>query len=243
MAPTILAIHEQPALKCPFASDTQPATSFGSSAKCPFATSTSSNSSSASSTASRSSSSASSAYPTFAKLLRPLDEKNLVISAQDKALATALRSLYPTTPHYRTAPLITSFNWADVAKLLPADNNDNDNDNDTQLSSTWYIVAFRSVRRADANSTLLYNADAAAHEEARNSGGILSYWYGELAADRRCLAMCVWASRDWALRATGKKAHLKAMRLAGRMYESYTLERYWLHKDVGVEGFRIEQIL
>ncbi|KAJ3161830.1 hypothetical protein HDU86_006601 [Geranomyces michiganensis] len=148
-------------------------------------------------------------------------------------MAIALRSLCPTTPHYRTEPIITSFNWADVATSLPADVG----------SATWYIVAFRSVRRADANSTLLYNADAAAHEEARNSGGILSYWYGELAADRRCLAMCVWANRDWALRATGKKAHLEAMRLAGRMYESYTLERYWLHKDPGLDGFRIEQIL
>ncbi|KAJ3157219.1 hypothetical protein HDU89_002631 [Geranomyces variabilis] len=235
-----MALPEQLSLKCPFASGTHPCASFGKSAKCPFAsTSTSSTSSSASSYSSASSSSSSAAYPTFAKLLRPLDEKNLVISAHDKALATALRSLYPTTPHYRTAPLITSFNWSDVAKLLPADvGND-----PLPSTSTWYIVAFRSVRRADANSRLLYNADAAAHEEARNSGGILSYWYGELAADRRCLAMCVWANRDWALRATGKKAHLEAMRLAARMYESYTLERHWLHKDAGVEGFRIEQIL
>ncbi|KAI8593296.1 hypothetical protein BDZ88DRAFT_138121 [Geranomyces variabilis] len=238
---TTIALPEHLSLKCPFASDTHPSASFGKSATCPFATSsTSSTSSSASSSFLASSASSSAAHPTSAKLLRPLDEKNLVITAQDKALATALRSLYPTTPHYRTAPLITSFNWSDVAKLLPADV---DNYDPQSSTSTWYIVAFRSVRRADANSTLLYNADAAAHEEARNSGGILSYWYGELAADRRCLAMCVWANRDWALRATGKKAHLEAMRLAGRMYESYTLERYWLHRDAGVEGFRIEQIL
>ena len=37
-----------------------------------------------------------------------------------------------------------------------------------------YAVAFRSVRREDANTEQLYAADALAHEEARKNGGLLT---------------------------------------------------------------------
>ncbi|KAI8918158.1 hypothetical protein DFJ77DRAFT_454620 [Powellomyces hirtus] len=157
---------------------------------------------------------------------------NLHLTPADHALSAALQNLTAIDPNYRTAPLSTSFNWSQVAASLPAD-----------ISGKWYIVVFRSVRRADANSRTLYDADGAAHEEAKNSGGILTYWYGRLEpSDNTCLAMCVWANRDFAKQATQLPSHAIAMRLAARMYVSYTLERYWLIKEKGEDTFRIEQI-
>ncbi|KAJ3011830.1 hypothetical protein HKX48_006627 [Thoreauomyces humboldtii] len=152
----------------------------------------------------------------------------------DRLLESLLRlHLRPTTPSYRTSPLATSFSWSDVAAHLPL-----------ELDKTFYVVAFRSVRSEHAHAPTLYDADALAHEEARTSGGILSYWYGDLDGDtRRCLAMCVWADREWARKAVHGPRHARAMRLASTMYETYSLERYWLRKVAGVEGLTVDQIL
>ncbi|KAI9292856.1 hypothetical protein K502DRAFT_282002, partial [Neoconidiobolus thromboides FSU 785] len=113
--------------------------------------------------------------------------------------------------------ITTSFNWSQVAENL--------NLNET---GSWYIVVFRSIRNKDANSEELYTADALAHEEAKNSGGLLKYWYASLNQNNECLAMCVWANREWAKLAHYKPSHIKAMQLASKMYESYVLERYRL---------------
>jgi hypothetical protein len=126
-----------------------------------------------------------------------------------------------------TAPLTTPveqcFNWArELPDLIttPAG---------TRLE--FYIVVFRSIRKASANSAQLYSADAAAQDEARLSGGLLKYWYGTLNERRECLAMCIWASREEAAKAMHKPAHREAMKLAPVMYETYTLERYALRID------------
>ena len=37
----------------------------------------------------------------------------------------------------------------------------------------FYLVMFRSIRKPSADSHILYSADAAAHDEARLSGGLL----------------------------------------------------------------------
>ncbi|XP_024398066.1 UPF0643 protein PB2B2.08 [Physcomitrium patens] len=95
----------------------------------------------------------------------------------------------------------------------------------------FYLVVFRSIRKSTANSEMLYKADAAAQEEARISGGLLKYWYGILNERRECLAMCIWASRDDAVKAIHKPAHRVAMKLASAMYDMYTLERYCLKID------------
>ena len=47
---------------------------------------------------------------------------------------------------------------------------------------------------------------------------------------------------DWASLATRKPSHVHAMRLAGKMYESYVLERYMLKKVSGGKKFEIRQI-
>ncbi|KAI8802444.1 hypothetical protein BJ742DRAFT_833094 [Cladochytrium replicatum] len=185
-------------------------------------------------------------YPNLGQLDGPLDshrnenmaaeweeasDSKTETSAADELLYNALKGLTTTTPAYRKTPLAETFNWGDVSRQLPI-----------ELAGVWYIVAFRSVRRADADHKALYDADFAAHEEAKNSGGILKYWYGDLDADRRCLAMCVWAGRGFARRATRKPKHLVAVGLAARMYDEYRLERYWLIKVAGSTEFRIEEL-
>lgn len=51
--------------------------------------------------------------------------------------------------------------------------------------------------------------------------------------------MCIWINRDYALKATHKPLHLEAAKLAGQMYDTYTLERYRLIKKAGEPVFEI----
>lgn len=62
----------------------------------------------------------------------------------------------------------------------------------------------------------------------------VKYWYGILNERRECLAMCIWASRDDAVKAIHKPAHREAMKLAPVMYDTYTLERYSLQIDANL---------
>lgn len=64
---------------------------------------------------------------------------------------------------------------------------------------------------------------------------MLQYWYGILNERRECLAMCIWASREDALKALHKPAHREAMKLASVMYDMYTLERYSLRIDENLQ--------
>ncbi|KAG0624503.1 hypothetical protein M758_3G252600 [Ceratodon purpureus] len=124
-----------------------------------------------------------------------------------------------------TTPVEQCFDWArelpDLVATSPG-------------ALEFYLVVFRSIRKSSANSDQLYSADAAAHDEARLSGGLLKYWYGILNERRECLAMCIWASRDEAVKAIHKPAHREAMKLAPVMYDMYTLERYSLRIDANL---------
>ncbi|XP_024388284.1 UPF0643 protein PB2B2.08 [Physcomitrium patens] len=118
-------------------------------------------------------------------------------------------------------PIEECFDWAHELHDLVA----------FQGSSEFYLVVFRSVRKSTADSVMLYEADAAAQEEARLSGGLLKYWYGIMNERRECLAMCIWTSREDAKKAIYKPAHRVAMKLASSMYDMYRLERYSLQID------------
>ncbi|TPX69835.1 hypothetical protein SpCBS45565_g02185 [Spizellomyces sp. 'palustris'] len=156
---------------------------------------------------------------------------HLTITSADIALEKALHNLNSLHADYRTIPLEDAFNWNAIAASL-----------DPDLSGRWYLVVFRSIRHPDADHGALYEADRLAHEEAKQSGGILKYWYGDLNHRRECLAMCVWANREFAKKATHKPSHIKAMTLAASMYDTYKLDRYWLVKEKGSREFRIEQV-
>ncbi|KAI9327269.1 hypothetical protein BDR26DRAFT_792408, partial [Obelidium mucronatum] len=155
---------------------------------------------------------------------------SLQIRAVDLALTErGLPHFHAITENYFHVPLPDCFNWNQVASLLGP-----------EWEGDWYLVAFRSVRKENADSKALYDADALAHSEALESGGLLKYWYGSLNEKRECLAMCIWSSREFARLATRKPYHILAQSLAGRMYESYTLERWSLQKLKGETFFKLQ---
>jgi hypothetical protein len=121
-----------------------------------------------------------------------------------------LERLEPASERYATAPIADAFTWLDAGIELDG--------------REWYMVAFRSVRRRDADEALLTEVDELAHLEAQGSPGFVHYFKGPLAADGTCLSFCLWHSRTEARAAAGQPAHVRAMGLLNEMYESYTLE-------------------
>ncbi|CAG8766572.1 2307_t:CDS:2, partial [Ambispora leptoticha] len=126
------------------------------------------------------------------------------LNSNDGEFANALKNLHVITPYYTRVSIEEAFNWNEVAISIP------------NVEGEWYIVAFRSIRRADADSVALYEADYKAHNEAKLNGGLLKYWYGNLNESRECLAMCIWLNRDYARAANRKPHHIEAMSLAAR---------------------------
>jgi len=134
--------------------------------------------------------------------------------------------LQPVAGDYATRPIEAAFNWAEVA--------------DPVTSGEWYLVVFRSIRRADADERLLTEHDERAHREAEVSDGFVHYFKGPLLADRSCLSFCLWTSRAAARAAAGRSAHREAVALVAGMYERYTLEFYRVTKRREASVFRFE---
>ncbi len=123
--------------------------------------------------------------------------------------------LAPVADNYAVLPVGEAFNWTSVASVIePGD---------------WYMVAFRSIVRADADQERLRQYDDWAHEEASGANGFVYYYKGPQAPDRSCLSFCMWNSRAEAREAAGRPAHQKAVTLIADTYEAYTLEflRVW----------------
>lgn len=118
-----------------------------------------------------------------------------------------------------TTPLPLCFDWRQVCTKL---------EGLVEEKEKFYMVVFRSKRQEGADSKLLYAADAEAHDEAKQSGGLLMYWYGSLNDHRECFATCIWKSREDALKASKLPKHAVAAKLASQMYVFYHLEKYWL---------------
>lgn len=144
------------------------------------------------------------------------------------ALHYALYRFRAISDAYATLPYHQAFNWQDIT--LPE-----------EIQREWYIVAFRSTRRKDADSDKLYQADRDAHEEAVTAGGLLLYWYGSINGAGENLATCIWQSRKDAIAANRNPKHAIAARLASTTYERYVLERYVLRKVKGETGIRVEE--
>ena len=122
----------------------------------------------------------------------------------------ALADLQPISDAYATLPVAEAFDWSGVARQLG--------------SGEWYMVAFRSVRRIDADEDRLTEFDERAHLEAATAPGFVHYFKGPAAADRSCLSFCLWTSRAEARAAAGGPSHVEAVTLLDDMYESYMLE-------------------
>ena len=92
-------------------------------------------------------------------------------------------------------------------------------------------MVFRSVRRPAADLDLLKEHDDRAYEDAVEAGGLLRYFKGEMNGRRECLSFCLWESRERAMAASASASHRKAAQITAQMYESYTLERYYLARE------------
>jgi hypothetical protein len=122
----------------------------------------------------------------------------------------AFAALAPVSEAYATLPVARAFDWTDVARQLG--------------EGEWYLVAFRSIRRADADEVRLTAFDDRAHIEAQSAPGFVHYFKGPAASDRSCLSFCLWTSRADARAAAGRPGHVEAVSVIDEMYEVYTLE-------------------
>jgi hypothetical protein len=127
-----------------------------------------------------------------------------------------LDGLVPVSDHYAQRPVADAFDWGACAPNLPP--------------GEWYLVAFRSIIRPDADLDRLRAYDDWAHAEASDAPGFVHYFKGPLAADGSCLSFCLWNSRAEARAAAGRPAHRDAVTLVSDVYASYTLEFIRLRK-------------
>jgi hypothetical protein len=116
----------------------------------------------------------------------------------------------PVSDAYASLPISQAFDWSGVGEALGP--------------GEWYLVAFRSMRRADVDEATLTAADHRAEAEAASSPGFVHYLDGPRASDGSCMSFCIWESRALAREAAGRPDHARAAALAGTMYERYTLE-------------------
>ena len=132
----------------------------------------------------------------------------------------ALDELVPTTETYARLPLADAFNWADCASAIEP--------------GEWYLVAFRSTVRPDADIERLREYDDWAHAEASGAPGFVHYFKGPLASDGSCLSFCLWNGRAEARAAARRPAHMEAVSLIAETYAEYTLEFISMRKaDAG----------
>jgi len=129
----------------------------------------------------------------------------------------ALDALAPVTADYASLPVADAFDWTAAGEALG--------------TGEWYMVAFRSVRRPDADEAMLTAYDDRAHLEASDAPGYVHYFKGPLGPDGSCLSFCIWTSRAEARAASGKPLHAEAAGLVGEMYERYTLEFLRLRRE------------
>jgi hypothetical protein len=133
----------------------------------------------------------------------------------------ALLQLRHVGDDYACRPIAEAFNWQEAT----ADLGDGE----------WYLVAFRSIRRDDADEPRLEMYDERAHQEAAAAPGFVHYYKGPKASDGSCLSFCLWTSRADARAAAGRPAHVEAVGLIAEMYERYTLEFHRVGRVAGGE--------
>jgi hypothetical protein len=127
--------------------------------------------------------------------------------------------LVPVSDRYATMPVADAFTWATCAANVDP--------------GEWYMVVFRSLRRADADEMRLTAYDDWAHAEAMDAPGFVHYFKGPTQPDGRCMSFCLWDSRAQARAASGRPAHTEAAALTHEAYAEYMLE---FHRVFRLEG-------
>ena len=131
----------------------------------------------------------------------------------------ALSLLAPIAADYASRPIAEAFNWPEAATDLG--------------DGEWYLVAFRSIRKANADEARLNEFDERAHLEASAAPGFVHYFKGPAASDGSCLSFCLWQTRADARAAAGRPDHVRAVSLIDEMYERYTLEFHRVSRHAG----------
>ena len=142
------------------------------------------------------------------------------------ALQPDFERLAPILDDYATRPIQEALDWSGCA--APG------------CEGEWYLVVFRSVRKADVDEQRLTAYDDRAHAEAATAQGFVHYFKGPLTERRECLSFCLWNSRQEARAASGLPAHRGAVTLIREAYERYTLEFLRVTKRSGMAAFEIE---
>jgi hypothetical protein len=132
---------------------------------------------------------------------------------------SAFEGLEPVSDRYATLPVDQAFTWAACLDEVDA--------------GEWYMVAFRSVRRPDADEARLCLYDDWAHEEAMSAEGFVHYFKGPTSSDGSCMSFCLWSDRAAARAASGRPRHVEAATLALEMYARYDLEFHRVTKRAG----------
>jgi hypothetical protein len=143
---------------------------------------------------------------------------------QRAGLYEACRRLSPINPDYANLPIEEGFDWRSRLESIPFDR--------------LYLVAFRSIRRSNADLKVLKEHDDRAYKAALEAGGLLRYFKGEMNERRECLSFCLWESMEQAVAAADGASHQTAAQVTALMYEAYTLERYELANGAGALVFR-----
>ena len=128
----------------------------------------------------------------------------------DAHQGSGFERLAPVSDSYASMPVEQAFTWPACA--------------DEVAPGEWYMVAFRSVRRPDADEARLCEYDQWAHDEAMTAAGFVHYFKGPRASDGSCMSFCLWADRATARAAAGGPRHAEAASLALEMYARYDLE-------------------
>ncbi len=134
--------------------------------------------------------------------------------------------LVPISDRYATLPVDQAFNWMDVL--------------DSVDPGEWYMVAFRSIRRPEADEAKLTAHDDWAHLEANGAPGFVHYFKGPTTLGGQCMSFCLWDSRAEARAAAGRPAHAAAAALTHEAYATYTLEFHRVRRLAGDGGFTFE---
>jgi heme-degrading monooxygenase HmoA len=129
----------------------------------------------------------------------------------------------PITRHYMLMPIEQGFNWeACFAQVSVGE---------------WYLVVFRSKHKADADEDYLNLLDARATRGAQQTPGFLFYFTGTPLPSGECLSFCLWKDRAAARAGASHSAHRDAVLEGLGCFETYTLERYSIHKANGRVSF------
>lgn len=134
--------------------------------------------------------------------------------------------LVPVSDGYALMPVAEAFSWGECAPDVPP--------------GEWYMVAFRSTRRSEADEARLTAYDDRAHAEAMAARGFVHYFKGPTDDLGHCLSFCLWTGRAVARAAAGRPDHVEAVALTHEAYSEYSLEFHRVRRLEGDGGFSLE---